>query len=251
MSGVLLQVFEDGSSSYEVNKIFQASLTYDIPCLKRQLADLHLHRDLLRTYLPVGTVEFVQEAMRLLNCVPAPWNCYPDVLRPFLHREVSRTTKGALDLSADVFVKPAEHLKAFTGFLLQSPSEERHAFDLLPDSTPVWTAEKVQFLSEYRYYVWDEGFMRGRYDDGADDAPEPDERLVGEMATDLSDEFRYQANDALSQPFALDVGVLATGQTALVEVNDAWAIGLYENALSPSEYYRFLLKRWDSIRSRA
>lgn len=202
MNGVLLQVFEDGSSSYEVNKIFQASLTYDIPRLKCQLPDLKLHQGLLHSYLPVGTVEFMQEAMRLLGCELPPWNCYPDVLRPFLHREVSRTTKGTLDLSADVFVKPAEHLKAFTG-------------------------------------------------DGADDAPEPDGRLVGEMATDLSDEFRYQADDALSQPFALDVGVLATGQTALVEVNDAWAIGLYENALSPSEYYRFLISRWDSIRSRA
>ena len=244
MNGVLLQVFEDGSSSYEVNKIFQASLTYDIPRLKCQLSDLRSLRHLLRSYLPVGTVEFVQEAMRILDCEPPPWNCYPDILRPFLRRNVLKTTKGAVDLSQDIFVKPAEHLKAFTGFLLQSVSSERQAFDLLPDSTPIWTAEKVQFLSEYRYYVTGEGDLsRGRYDDGEDEAPEPDEGIVGEMARSLFSELQH--------PFALDVGVLNTGPTALVEVNDAWAIGLYENALSPSAYYLFLLKRWDRIKSRA
>lgn len=237
-------MFEDGSSSYEVNKIYQASLTYDIPRLKCQLSELQSLHHFLHSYMPAGTVEFMQEAMRILGCEPPPWNCYPDVLRPFLHRNVSRTTKGAVDLSQDVFVKPAEHLKAFTGFLLHSGSVERQTFDLLPDNTPIWVAEKVRFLSEYRYYMTGEGTLsRGRYDEGEDCAPEPDEGIVGEMTRSLFAELQH--------PFALDVGVLDTGQTALVEVNDAWAIGLYENALAPSAYYLFLLKRWDRIKSRA
>jgi len=48
-------------------------------------------------------------------------------------------------------------------------------------------------------------------------------------------------------PYTLDVGRLSTGGTALVETNDAWAIGLYGKALTPRVYLDFLGKRWKSI----
>lgn len=37
--------------------------------------------------------------------------------------------------------------------------------------------------------------------------------------------------------------------TALVEVNDAWALGLYDSALSRDPYIELLQVRWHQIRS--
>ena len=37
------------------------------------------------------------------------------------------------------------------------------------------------------------------------------------------------------------------GKTVLVEVNDAWAIGLYGRALDPKDYLNFLGNRWKTI----
>ena len=49
--------------------------------------------------------------------------------------------------------------------------------------------------------------------------------------------------------YGIDFGVLASGATALVEVNDGWALGLYGRALSARDYYRLLRTRWDQLRA--
>lgn len=46
------------------------------------------------------------------------------------------------------------------------------------------------------------------------------------------------------------MGVLSTGQAALVETHDAWALGLYAHALNPKDYYRFLRSYWDHLLDR-
>ena len=57
-----------------------------------------------------------------------------------------------------------------------------------------------------------------------------------------------------AHPFAVDVGVLANGRTAIVELSDAWALGLYAHARTPvgtawkpQDYIEFLQQRWRSI----
>jgi len=241
LRSVLLQSMEEGRS-YEVSKVHHASMLHDtIVRYQCKLEDVPTLDTSKLDGVPVGTVEFVQAVMARLGLKLPVWNCYPDVLQRFLLRDVQQTTKENLNMSEDVFVKPADKLKTFTGFLLQSDSKEREVFDSLPPQTMLWVSSKVNFVSEYRYYVSGPGNLKsGRYDeDGEDDAPKPDMAIVEEMARLLFEE--------LGHPFALDVGVLSTGETALVEVNDAWAIGLYENALSPFEYYQFLCARWESI----
>lgn len=240
--GTILQVFPDGSSGYEVNRILQACLTYDIPKRKCRLGDLASLPSDSRPDLPVGTVEFVQERLRVLGLSLPEWNCYPEVLRPYLYRGVRRAPKSTVDAASDVFIKPARDIKAFTGFCLRSaePSNLKE-YASVPLDTPCWIVDRVEFVSELRYYVTDlqPPLVSGRYDDGEDSAPLPDEEEVYKMVHALWDELRH--------PFALDVGVLTSGETALVEVNDAWAIGLYEAALSPLDYYKFLRMRWDRV----
>lgn len=109
---------------------------------------------------------------------------------------------------------------------------------LLPD-TPVWVSEPVQWIQEYRYYVMDSKIIgHARYDqDDADTAIEPDINIVEQCIADL----------AITHPYALDMGILSSGETAIVEVNDAWSIGLYAGAMTPQDYVRFLSARWCSI----
>src|SRR3546814_7795613 len=77
-----------------------------------------------------------------------------------------------------------------------------------------------------------------RYDpDGADDAPLPDAHDVQQMIRD------HHKGEALQErthlcAYSLDVGVLDSGQTALVEVNDAWALGLYRGMSDIAGYLK-------------
>lgn len=199
--------------------------------------------------VPVGSVQFVRRAMELAD-VNEPANLsYPPGCEPYLKRKVWPSTAGrALNMAGARFIKSAE-TKVFTGFVLDSDAgtlglnshdqiqcATLHA--VKPDS-PVWIAEPVQWVSEYRYYVIESQIIgSARYDqDESDSVPEPNLDVVKQCIADL----------AIAHPYALDMGVLASGETALVEVNDAWAIGFYGGAMSPQDYTRFLVARWNGL----
>jgi hypothetical protein len=174
---------------------------------------------------------------------------YPEALWPYLNRAVFQCRIG--NVEGNWFVKPIE-TKSFTGFvyddkqdvihLSEHDLEQRDVLLSLPPETPVWVSEPVTWLSEFRYYVID-GEVRGegRYDDGPDDVPVPDYFMVMEMVETLS---RQQDAPAA---YSLDVGVLSSGETALVEVNDAWALGFYTGSLSYRDYIEMLWRRWDQL----
>ncbi len=225
----------------------------DIPARKCALEGLERFRDVLRAgALPVGSVEFVREAMRLAGiCEPQPLS-YPLELDRFLGRAVDISMIG--DLRGSVFVKPVT-TKQFTGFVWHefAPPADYSEHDLeqllamrkLPATTPVWVSDRVKFVSEWRYYVRDSRVVgRARYDpEGEKDAPEPDMDVVlaaiREMATSPNCPAAY----------GLDMGVLADGRTVMVELNDAWALGHYGRALEPKDYLGLLAARWAQVLS--
>lgn len=108
--------------------------------------------------------------------------------------------------------------------------------------TKVLGCEFKNLNSEHRYYVL-EGKILGhaRYDSGPDEWPDPDQEQVEKMVEILSN----ITNTPVA--YALDVGVLDNGSTALVEFNDAWAIGLYRGAISAEQYALFLQHRWNQL----
>ena len=196
--------------------------------------------------LVVGSVEFAREAMRLGGFAEPDNLSYPPELTDYLCRHVKSVRAG--QVLGNWFVKP-QATKAFTGFLFDTMADpdslsedvrpEYDAFMALPADAPVWISEPVSFVSEWRFYVRDQKIIgRGRYDpEGADDAPAPDSAVV---------ESAIQAFGA-RHPYAIDFGVLAGGETALVEVNDAWAIGLYGSAMPQRDYVNFLWARWEGL----
>ena len=243
---VLLQ----STASTEIRTARQACLVDNIANVNCTIAGLSAYQSELTSgsALPVGSVEFVREAMRVA-CIPEPPNIsYPEASQRFLGRKVHRVPAG--QVIGTWFVKPVA-TKGFGGFVFDTLSDDRayscadreslSAFMRLPADAPVWISEPVKFVSELRYYYRaGECIGFARYDQsGADEAPIPDFALVDSCAR----------ASGISSPFAIDFGVLDDGRSVLVEFNDFWALGLYGHALSPTTYLSALSERWTLART--
>lgn len=240
-----------GYSATETREIAKYGMISDTKVLGCEFKNLNLYSEMLQngTAIPVGTVEFVRHAMEIAGIQEPENNTYPDCLKPFLKRKIKRKFAGSILGTA--FVKPLK-TKLFTGFVFdtfkepeQYPEHDREQFVeflKIPSSEYVWESEVVNWNSEHRYYVL-EGKILGhaRYDSGPDEWPDPDQEQVEKMVEILSN----LTNTPVA--YALDVGVLDNGSTALVEFNDAWAIGLYRGAISAEQYALFLQHRWNQL----
>jgi hypothetical protein len=190
--------------------------------------------------LPVGSVAFVETALKGAGRVlPEPID-YPSPLVEHCGRAVLRAPLGEVRGRA-VWVKPWGHYKQFVPGLC-----DRAELDPLPDDLPVWWSRPVRWLSEHRYYVLDGRILFfERYDpDGEDGAPSPDPESVQAMVG------AYQRSGEAPAGYALDVGVLDTGVSALVEVNDGYAIGYY-GPVTPARASDNLALLWRRYREMA
>jgi hypothetical protein len=196
--------------------------------------------------VPIGSVEFVRAAMEQVSIAEPPNLSYPPGCEPFLHRNVRLMPAGSI--MGRWFVKPRT-TKAFTGFVYdseQSPAaldehdrQQREMLLALPKDTPVFVCEPIQFQSEWRYYIQGRRIIgQARYDDEVDEnAPAPQLDVVNACIQVLG----------IDHPYALDFGVLSNGRTALVEANDAWALGYYQGSMLPKRYLDLLIERWQII----
>jgi hypothetical protein len=248
----MFSILRQGGTSHAEERVAALyAMTADVPLVTARLENLDAHADALRAglTLPVGTVEFVRKAMALAGIAEPQNRSYPECLKPWLRREV--TQRRAASVIGHWFIKPMT-TKTFTGLVVDTLGNPDHlslhdraqynAFLALPAETMIWVSEPVTWLSEFRYYVVD-GEVRGcgRYDDGPDDMPEPNLRDVVEMAATMSN-----VPDAPAA-FSLDVGVLESGASALIECNDAWALGYYRGTLSHRDYVHMLWRRWGQL----
>lgn len=243
-------------STFETRAALNACLLQDVPTQRVELKELDGQKEALcqGDTLPMGSVEYVQHAMRLAGIAePANLSYHPSIYG-FLGREIRATTVGEQLYSAStapIFIKP-QATKTFTGFVLNGGRLDKHDADQLrimcslPGPTPLWTSPVVDFMSEWRVYVMaGEIIGLARYDDREELTWAPDQAVIGNAVG--------KAWDGLQHPFALDVGVLADGQTVVVELNDAWSIGLYggPKSLSGQDYLRYLFARWKTLKKQA
>ena len=248
-----VHIILQNSGDAESRAVRMASmLTDDIQVTNASIEGLQDHQVMLgKGAMPVGSVQFVRRAM-VLTGITEPENLsYPPGCEPYTKRQIWSSTAGrALNMDGKRFIKSFE-TKVFTGFVLDSDAGalglsnhdqiQYNALCGLMSDAPVWVSEPVSWVSEFRYYVMDSGIIgHARYDqEESNTVPEPDIGVVHQCIADLS----------IPHPYALDMGVLSSGDTALVEVNDAWAIGLYGGALKPYDYVRFLAARWSNLLS--
>ncbi len=185
----------------------------------------------------VGCIDHVRQALLKLGITPPDEVNYPDELQQFLGRKIWKSHINYIAKHPElwnIFVKPSQETKKFTGRVISSPKDLISCGDELVD-TEIWCSEPVKFLAEWRCFV--------RYNEILD------VRLYrGDWAVHYDPQVIRAAVAAYkSAPasYAIDFGLTDTGKTLMVEVNEGYSIGCY--GLFSTEYAQFLSARWAEI----
>lgn len=101
-------------------------------------------------------------------------------------------------------------------------------------------SEVVSWLSEYRVYVVHSEIRSIDHYDGNANIPLDIEKVHCAIKT-LENAGEFYAG------YAIDFGVLDSGETALVEMNDGFAIGAYK--INRKDYTDMILARWEELLS--
>ena len=252
-------VMLDAHTSYEGRAVLKVCVAKDIPVIRVDISNIKAHVEKLQSgnVLPVGSVQYIRACMSVAGIVEPDNLTYHPCVRAYLGRRVYPWTAGdlkAVQIPRPIFVKPAR-TKLFTGFILvpgqnigdysEDTQEDFAAYLACSEDEDLWTSANRPFRSEWRYYV-SEARILGccRYDQReAEDAPRPNALVVSRAIR--------AASNAISHPFAIDIGVYeGSGKTAVVELNDFWALGLYgssSDAPTPEAYTQLLWTRWESF----
>jgi hypothetical protein len=190
-----------------------------------------------------GDMDAMHGAMRQLEIEIPPPNDYPKSLSQFMHRRIWSSTLSSIEQGISeetigpVFAKPADRRKSFTGRVFVSLDDFRELGNV-SRGQEVWCSEVVEWLSEYRIYVI--GTQIVSIDLYAGDSTKV---LDGRVISNALAVFR-DSGEAPSA-YGIDFGVLASGQTALVEANDGYALGAYQ--ISATAYTELLTTRWSEL----
>jgi hypothetical protein len=190
--------------------------------------------------LVVGDMPCIFGALKQLGMPTPPPHDYPASLSEFLHRRVWRSTLGALEsslitgISRSLFAKPANRCKRFTGCVFTDESD-LYRVQGVSRQEELLCAEVVTWLSEYRAYVVNSEIRSVDWYAG-DRSVTIDLEIVARAIQAL-----VTAGEAYAG-FAIDFGVLSTGETALVEMNDGFALGAY--AIDSKDYTDLIWARW-------
>lgn len=162
--------------------------------------------------IPVGSLEFTaffldNKEMRAINIPPELMD------KKFTGREVSVVKKKDLTINKPTFVKEFKY-KGLTDILFRTediPSRIEESADLL-------ISEVVDFVSEYRVFVFEERILDMKHYLG-DPFTVPSEKKIYEMI------YAFGRNTLSS--YTLDVAVTSEGETVIVEIHPFVSVGLY------------------------
>lgn len=190
----------------------------------------------------VGGVDTVRDALARLGVAPQHITL-PLSLRRFAYRRIWESTVAELLESSafPVFVKPLLDDKTFTGRVVTSCDDfeslilSRPDQPTLPDDFPLLCQEPVHFLSEWRCFVI-RGAVVGTSHYRGDPLNFPDPATITACLAAYTD---------APAGFSADFGVLESGETALVEINDGYALG--HGGLIGRAYAELLRSRWEEL----
>ena len=170
-------------------------------------------------WIPVGTVEFC-EGVYNQSFTP---DYYPKFLSKHLHRRV--WVSKDWDQSRGIFVKPADRYKRFDGFVTLGGYRRKKR-------GPYWFSERINFLSEWRYYIANGKVLTSEWYESPieKDAPPIDH-------IDIPSNYCG----------AIDFGETDEGKFALVEAQHPYAIGWY--AKDSKAYLKFILEGYKYLQN--
>lgn len=209
-----------------------------------------------------GDIDVMFHAMKRLG-IEYSHNDYPESLKPYLHRKVWEDELGNIRreifaegyLKNPIFIKPKDKLKRFTGFVLETIDDLSNCKGA-GNQTKIWCSEPVTFTDEFRCYLrkkWSGlPISEGRvltFGSFKKDYNSDDYLKVKEFITKLP----FETISKLPSACALDFGILSTGEVVLIEVNDAFSLGLYNGCNGMDEPYKAnycecLIERWNELK---
>lgn len=198
--------------------------------------DINQIKDLGRTVGIAGYIGDVHRGLEVLG-KPIPPNVdYPDELTDYLGRKIWKSTLEEVRASTSpLFVKPQEH-KLFTGFVWYNDQASRNRIVTQSDDVPVFIAEPVELIAEYRSFILHRKVIDCRRYKG-DWSVAPNNVIVNTAVKAMG----KKAPSA----YCLDWGITSQGKTILVEMNEGFAFGHY--GLHPVSYARMLSARWSEL----
>ena len=173
---------------------------------------------------------------------------YPKVMDKFLGRKVWKDTINSISRSeekwsAGYFVKPVRS-KAFTGKIISSISDLVGCGNYSEDYD-VLVSEPLDICAEWRCFII--------YDEIVDVRPYG--LLLDRSRKSYRYHYDFKALDSMMEAFisweerpmacSLDICVTKDGQTLLVEINDAYALGCY--GLADVFYAKLISARWSQL----
>lgn len=146
--------------------------------------------------------------------------------KKFRQRQIDfMTLKEASLLDETKFIKPADD-KCFDAKIYKSG-------DLIPpqvlsDDTPVLVSDVVHFVAEYRCFVKDQKVLTTSCYVYQDEVANPSNWYRYDLSAIHPESYvNEMLKSVQSENSVIDVGLLETGDWAIIESNPAWASGLY------------------------
>lgn len=167
---------------------------------------------------------------------------YPQSLRHYLKRSVWETTVKKLMMQShedclNIFVKPKSKIKLFTGFVINS-QHDLLRLESFSKETALFCSSVVEWLSEFRVFV-NHSEIVGIKNYSGNENLQLDMDMVKNAIKD------FENSDERTKAYGIDFGILKSGETALVEWNDGFALGSY--GLEKDIYTDLLINRWKEL----
>ncbi len=193
--------------------------------------------------LVVGNIPCMQGAMKQLGIDIPNENSYPQSLKKYLFRNVWVSTLEKVERQLrngyvkPFFAKPKTQQKKFTGRVFETDGD-LYFVSGCSKKTELVCCEIVNWISEYRVYVVQSKIVAVSHYDG-DKSVKPDFGVIESAIKELE-----TAGEAFAG-YGIDFGVLDTGETALIEMNDGFGLGAYD--ISANDYGQLVEARWAQI----
>lgn len=185
----------------------------------------------------VAGISAVWRALRGLGVRVGALEAIPRGLEPFAGRDFGECTLAQIRRrvgakEAPVFIKPhADAGKLFAGHVV-SAFRDLIQTASCPGETVVWWSDALELRGEFRGFVWRGELVGWRHYFGDFKSALDFSRVEGAIGK----------WDSRPVACAMDWALTADGETVLVEVNDAYALGSY--GLAPHVYAPMLVERW-------
>jgi len=193
----------------------------------------------------IGSVEFTEMFFEACEVEIPKYVGYPESLidnYDIMGRMVSECkVSDMIDYEYPYFIKPSKEVKLFTGDVITNDSQMNIFRDYynVTDDTDVYVSEIVDFVSEYRCFVHN-GELKGIQYYSGDFTVFPQIEVINTIKRVYEEGLSTKLS-----AYTIDVGVLSTCETVLVELNDMWAIGAY--GFDPEMYVRMVASRFKEI----